>query len=58
VLVAHPVRVALEVAEFPVQLGGFDAFEGVAAGGGDERLDVAGVEFGAAVGEPLAGVGG
>src|ERR1022692_382179 len=57
VLVAHPVDVALEVAEFPVQLLGFDAGQGVSAGGADERLDVAGVQLGAAVGEPLVRVG-
>ena len=56
--VAHPVRVALEVAELLIQFLGLDAFEGVLPGGGDDGLDVAGVELVAAVGEPLARVGG
>jgi hypothetical protein len=52
------VRVALEVAELLVQLFGLDTFEGVAAGGGDDRLDVAGVEFGVPLFEPPGRVGG
>ena len=49
VLIAHAVGVAFEVAELFVQVFGFDAGEGVGAGGLDDRLDVAGVEFGTAV---------
>jgi hypothetical protein len=53
VLVAHPVRVALEVAELFVQFFGLDAGQRVLPGGGDDRVDVAGVEFAEAVGQPL-----
>jgi hypothetical protein len=58
VLVAHPVGVALEVAELLVQLVGFDAGQRVLPGGGEDRLDGPGVEFGVAVGEPLGRVRG
>src|SRR5712664_3597673 len=47
--VAHAVDVVLEVADLPFQVAGLDAFERVGAGGGDDGLDVAGVELGAAV---------
>jgi len=52
------VRVALEVAEFLVQVAGLDAVERVLAGCGDDRLNVPGVQVGAAVFEPLRRVGG
>ena len=52
------MRVALEVAELFVQLVGFDAVQGVGAGGGDDRVDVAGIQFAEAAGQPLGRVGG
>jgi hypothetical protein len=58
VLVAHPVGVALEVAELPVQFLGLDAGERVAGGGIDDGCDVPGVQLLAALGEPLLRVGG
>jgi hypothetical protein len=57
VLVAHPVRVVFEVAELLVQLADLDAGQRVLPCSGDDRLDVAGVEAGAAVLQPLCRVG-
>jgi hypothetical protein len=57
VLVAHPADVVLEVAEFPVQVFGLDSFQGVLAGGGDDRLDVPGVQVVEPADEPLRRVG-
>src|SRR3984957_1655009 len=58
VLVAHPVGVALEVAEFTVQFLGLDAGERVAGSGIDDGGDVPGVQLLAAPGQPLLRVGG
>ena len=43
--VAHPVDVALKVADLLVQIFGFDTSERVGAGGADEGLDVAVVKL-------------
>jgi hypothetical protein len=51
------VGVVAEVAEFALQLVGFDAGQRVAAGGLDDGVDVPGVEIGFAVFEPLRGSG-
>ena len=53
-LVAHPGGAVLEVRQGLVPLGGFDPGQGEGAGGGCERVDVAGVELGTALGEPSA----
>jgi hypothetical protein len=56
--VVHAVGVALEVAELCVQFFGLSAGQRALPGGGDDRLDVPGVELGVAVFEPPVRVGG
>jgi len=55
--VAHAVGVGFEVGQVFVAFGGFDADEGVAAGGVGEGFDVAVVEVGERVFEPADRVG-
>jgi hypothetical protein len=59
VAVAHPDGVGAEVGQGLVPVGGLDPDQGVfgGGGGGDDRFDVAVVEFFEAFGEPGRGVG-
>jgi len=57
--VAHPGGVGAEVGQGLVPVGGLDPDQGVlgCGGGGDDRFEVPGVEFGEVFGQPLGGVG-